>query len=61
LNRATIQDLDRLPGVGPTLARRIITAREQAGRFESVDDLRRVAGLGPVRLGRLRGFVTVAE
>jgi competence protein ComEA len=61
LNRATIQDLDRLPGVGPALARRIVTSREQAGRFESVDDLRRVAGLGPVRLGRLRGFVTVAE
>ncbi len=61
MNRATIQDLDRLPGVGPALARRIVTSREQTGRFESVDDLRRVAGLGPVRLGRLRGFVTVAE
>ncbi len=61
LNRATVQDLGGLPGVGPALARRIVASREQTGRFGSVDDLRRVTGLGPGRLGRLRGLVTVSE
>lgn len=61
LNRATAQDLRRLPGVGPALAARILTARARSGRFESVDDLRAVAGIGEGKLGRLRDRVTVAR
>ena len=61
LNRATAGDLERLPGVGPALAVRILTAREQAGRFESMDDLRAVPGIGKAKLGRLRDLVTVAR
>jgi competence ComEA-like helix-hairpin-helix protein len=60
LNRATAGDLERLPGIGPGLAARIVAARETAGRFQSVDDLRRVPGLGRMKLGRLRDLVTVA-
>jgi competence protein ComEA len=61
LNRATRDELTRLPGVGPGMARRIVHTRESAGRFASVDDLRRVKGLGGVRLERLRPLVTTAE
>ena len=61
LNRATLADLMRLPGVGPMLARRILETRETAGRFGAVDDLVGVRGLGPVRLERLRPFVGVLE
>jgi competence protein ComEA len=61
LNRATAGDLERLPGVGPALTVRILTAREQAGRFESMDDLRAVRGIGEAKLGRLRDLVTVAR
>lgn len=60
LNRATLEDLARLPGVGPILATRILEARLGAGRFASVDDLQRVRGLGDVRLERLRSLVTVS-
>ena len=61
LNRATLADLTRLPGVGPVLARRILETREAAGRFSAVDDLVTVRGLGPVKLERLRRFVGIAE
>ncbi len=61
LNRATLDQLTRLPGVGPVLARRILEAREEAGRFGAVDDLATVRGLGPTKLEKLRPFVGIAE
>ena len=61
LNRATLGDLIRLPGVGPVLARRILEARETVGRFAGVDDLVGVRGVGPAKLDRLRPFVGVLE
>lgn len=55
INRATEQELRQLPGIGPTLARRIIEARP----FQRVEDLRRVRGIGAKTLDRLRPFITV--
>lgn len=60
VNRATPDALRELPGVGPVLAARIVETRERTGNFVSVDDLRRVRGLGPAKLNRLRPLVTVA-
>jgi competence protein ComEA len=58
VNRATVDELQSLPGVGPKLARRI--ADERAKRpFTSIDDLRRVSGIGPKTLEKLRPVVTV--
>src|SRR2546422_3850282 len=61
LNRATAADLARLPGVGPVLATRIVAAREADGRFGSVEELKKVKGLGRSRRERLRALVTVTE
>ncbi len=61
LNEAGVDDLARLPGVGPGLAQRIVAARDAGGHFASVDDLRRVRGLGRVKRERLRPLITVAE
>jgi competence protein ComEA len=57
VNRASPGELTRLPGVGPALAARIVAAREQGGRFASVDDLRRVRGISRATLERLRPLV----
>jgi predicted flap endonuclease-1-like 5' DNA nuclease len=57
LNTAPLDDLTRLPGVGPVLASRIVDARPYA----SVDDMRRVRGVGRSKLDRLRELVTVTE
>ena len=56
VNAADEATLQRLPGVGPTLARRIIDARG-LDRFKSPDDLRRVKGIGPKTLEAVRPYV----
>jgi competence protein ComEA len=59
VNLATVADLERLPGVGPALAARIVDARARDGPFASVDDLRRVRGVGAATLERLRPRLAV--
>src|SRR6266540_2183754 len=59
LNRATVAELARLPGVGPGLAQRILEERGRRGRFDSPEALRQVVGLGPKKLAALRDLVTV--
>jgi competence protein ComEA len=59
LNTADAAALETLPGVGPTIAAAIIRHRETEGRFDRVDDLLAVAGIGPSRLAVLEGLVTV--
>jgi competence protein ComEA len=61
LNRATLADLARLPGVGPVLARRILEMRETVGRFGAVEDLVTVQGLGRGKLERLRPLIGILE
>nr|WTA66550.1 ComEA family DNA-binding protein [Micromonospora sp. NBC_00855] len=59
LNTATLAQLDALPGVGPVLAQRILTHRDQHGGFRSVGDLRQVDGIGDARYEQLKDLVTV--
>lgn len=59
LNAATAQDLERLPGIGPALAARIIAWRDSAGGFRSLDDLTKVRGIGPATLRRLKPLMTL--
>ncbi|MBI2553149.1 MAG: helix-hairpin-helix domain-containing protein, partial [Candidatus Rokubacteria bacterium] len=61
LNRATADDLRRLPGVGPTLADQIIRSRERQGRFATAEDLRAVPGMGPKKFERIRDLVTIED
>jgi competence protein ComEA len=58
-NRAAVDELDELPGIGPALARRIVESRSADGPFGSVDDLLRVRGIGPVLLERIRARLRV--
>jgi competence ComEA-like helix-hairpin-helix protein len=53
VDRATVAELDRLPGVGPGLARRIVADREMRGSFGSLAGLDRVNGVGPALLRAL--------
>ncbi|WP_409483337.1 ComEA family DNA-binding protein [Arsenicicoccus dermatophilus] len=57
LNRATAEQLDALPGVGPAISGRILEWRSQHGRFSTVDELGEVQGIGPKLLERLRPLV----
>jgi competence protein ComEA len=57
VNRADQTELQKLPGIGPKLSQRILDERAR-GRFKSIDDLRRVSGIGPKTLEKLRPHVT---
>jgi len=57
LNMATEADLQRLPGVGPSMAGRILAYRRQAGRFEKIEDLMQVTGIGPKKFAKIAPFV----
>lgn len=58
VDRASAAELDRLPGIGPALAQRIVEDREANGAFGSVEALQRVRGIGPALAARLAPLVT---
>lgn len=57
LNAVSAEELCDLPGIGPVLAERIIRYREQRGRFESLDELRRVKGIGDKLYNKISPYV----
>lgn len=59
LNTASIPELERLPGIGPVLAERIILYRTDHGPFQQIDDLQRVRGIGTKTLAAVRPLVAV--
>ncbi len=59
LNRASLEELEALPGIGPARAGAIVRWRGEHGSFRSVDGLLEVPGIGPATLERLRALVRV--
>ena len=59
VNTAGVTDLERLPGVGPVLAERILQHRESFGPFGVVEDLLDVPGIGEGKLAALRDSVAI--
>ena len=59
VNTAGVDELVRLPGVGPVRAAEIVRQRTLRGGYSSLDELLEVKGIGPVTLEKLRGEATV--
>ncbi|MBW0106298.1 helix-hairpin-helix domain-containing protein [Pseudonocardia sp. KRD-291] len=59
LNEATAEQLDALPGVGPVTAKKILDWRSQNGRFNRLEQLREIDGIGERRFAQLRELVVV--
>jgi competence protein ComEA len=58
LNSATAEQLDTLPGIGPSTAAKIIAYRQQHGAFHSLAELDAISGIGPSKLAELKGLVS---
>lgn len=59
INSADENELQRLPGVGPSTAQTIMEHRAKIGRFSGVDQLDDVKGIGPKKLEKMRPFVAL--
>lgn len=57
VNRATVAELDALPGVSPAVAARIVEYRTARGRFTTIEELDSVKGIGPALLAKLKPLV----
>ena len=59
LNTATVEQLEQIPGVGPSMAARIFAYRQQCGGFAKVEDLTLVTGIGPKKYAKMAPFLTL--
>lgn len=60
INTASVQELQFLPRVGPSLAQRIVAFREKNGPFKTAEELMRVKGVGEKTFDLLRPYVTTS-
>ena len=59
LNTATEKELQELPGIGPAMSARIIEYRETNGAFQTIEDIKKVRGIGNAKFEKLKDKVTV--
>jgi len=60
INIATAEELEQLPGIGPTLAQNIVSYREIHGPFERIEQIQNVPEIGPLTFEAIMPFITVA-
>jgi competence protein ComEA len=61
INTASLEELDALPGVGPSTAQKILNYRDEYGRFNTIEELMNVSGIGEAKFGSVKDLITVGE
>ena len=59
INEAKQEDFEQLPGIGPSIAKKIIEYREQNGKFTSIDELQEVKGIGEAKFENIKEYIMV--
>lgn len=59
INTASQKELEELPGIGPTLSQRIIDYREKNGYFQTIEDIKKVSGIGNKKFEAIKDLITV--
>jgi competence protein ComEA len=58
INTASVEELDTLPGIGPTIAQRVVDYRTENGPFQLIEDIMNVSGIGPSTFDQIKGLIT---
>jgi len=59
INTAPISELDKIPGVGPSTAQKIIDYRKANGLFASIEDIKNISGIGEKKFEKIKNYITI--
>ena len=59
INTADQTDLETLPGIGPSTAQKIINYRKENGKFGSIEDIKKVSGIGDSKYSKIKDYITI--
>ena len=59
INTASIEELDQLPGIGPSIAQRIVDYRTEHGKFKTIEEIQDVKGIGDAKYDEIKDNITV--
>lgn len=59
INTATQTELETLPGIGPSTAQKIINYRKENGKFGSIEDIKKVSGIGDSKYSKIKDYITI--
>ncbi len=61
INTANSEELDTLPGIGPSTAQKILNYRDENGRFNAIEEIMNVSGIGEAKFNSIKELITVGE
>ena len=61
LNSATAEQLQQVPGIGPSTAKAIVNFRQKSGPFQKVEDLLAIKGISKARFEKMRPYLTIGS
>ncbi len=59
INTATQTQLESLPGIGPSIATKIINYRKENGKFNKIEDIKEVSGIGNSKFEKIKAYITI--
>lgn len=59
INQASKEELENISGIGPAMAKRIIEHRRQSGNFASIDEIKKVKGIGEKKFDKIKAYITI--
>lgn len=59
INTANEEELQKIPGIGETIAKRIVTYRKQNGIFKTIEDIQNVSGIGSSKFNKIKEYICV--
>ena len=59
INNATQTELETLPGIGPSTALKIINYRKEKGKFNKIEDIKNVNGIGESKFNKIKEFIKI--